>query len=182
MHLIAMAGLPGTGKSTLARALASRLDGLVLDKDTVRAALFGPGRVEYSRAQDDHCVRLLHSTVDFLRERGRERFVLLDGRTYSRSDQVRELAGFAAARALPWCLIECTCAAAIALERLERDRLRGDHPAGDRTAARYGELASAAEPIVLDRLVVDTGSEPTDAQAERVLRHLRGLGWAIDPP
>jgi adenylylsulfate kinase len=38
--LIAMAGLPGTGKSTLANALANALGAAVLNKDRVRAALF----------------------------------------------------------------------------------------------------------------------------------------------
>src|SRR5947209_2269421 len=45
--LIAMAGLPGTGKSTLARQMARALSGVVLDKDVIRAALFPPALVEY---------------------------------------------------------------------------------------------------------------------------------------
>jgi predicted kinase len=38
--LVIMAGLPGTGKSTISRVLAAEVGGLVLDKDNVRAALF----------------------------------------------------------------------------------------------------------------------------------------------
>lgn len=179
MQLIAMAGLPGTGKSTLARALAGRVCGLVLDKDAVRAALFGQGRIDYTRAQDDHCVRVIHSTVEYLRARGRERFVLLDGRTYSRREQVRELADFAASREIRWCLIECTCADEIALGRLERDRLRSEHLAGNRSAGLYRELAGAAEAIVLDRLVIDTGRGTTAEHVTRSLAHLRELGWVL---
>ncbi len=48
-----MAGLPGTGKSTLARTLAAKLNGVVLDKDLVRAAVFNEQWIEYSREQDD---------------------------------------------------------------------------------------------------------------------------------
>jgi predicted kinase len=43
-----MAGLPGTGKSTLARVLANDLGGVVLDKDVIRAALFPAALIEYS--------------------------------------------------------------------------------------------------------------------------------------
>ena len=42
MTLIALAGLPGAGKSTLAHVLAAELGAPVFDKDTVRAALFAP--------------------------------------------------------------------------------------------------------------------------------------------
>jgi dephospho-CoA kinase len=41
--LIALAGLPGTGKTTLAGHLAARLPGVVLDKDRIWACLFPPG-------------------------------------------------------------------------------------------------------------------------------------------
>ena len=51
--VVIMAGLPGSGKSTVARALAERLPATVLDKDVIRAALFAPAHVEYSRVQDD---------------------------------------------------------------------------------------------------------------------------------
>jgi adenylylsulfate kinase len=175
MHLIAMAGLPGTGKSTLARALAASIDAHVLDKDVVRAALFGPDRVEYSRAQDDHCVRTIYDTIEHLRERGRERFVILDGRTHSRRDQVGALVDFATSRAMPWCLIECVCAEEIALERLAR----GAHLARNRTPTLYRELERNADPIEIERLVVDTGAGTVEDSVERVLAHLRSLGWQV---
>jgi predicted kinase len=48
--LIAMAGLPASGKSTLAARLASELAGVVLSKDQVRAALFPPPVLDSSSA------------------------------------------------------------------------------------------------------------------------------------
>jgi adenylylsulfate kinase-like enzyme len=51
---VLLAGLPATGKSTLARALAERLEGAaVLDKDRVRAALFPGDMVDYTTEQDE---------------------------------------------------------------------------------------------------------------------------------
>lgn len=170
-----MAGLPGTGKSTLARALAMAIGAHVLDKDVVRAAMFGPDRIEYSREQDDLVVRSIYAAIDFLHERGRERIVILDGRTHSRREQVHALVDFATSRAMPWCLIECVCADVVALDRLENVV----HPAQNRTPALYRELALRADPIDIERLVVDTGATTVAEALQGILEHLRSLGWPI---
>src|SRR5205809_3994928 len=60
--LILMVGLPGTGKSTLSRALVERFGGFVIDKDVIRPALFGPSQIEYSVEQDDFCQKDRKST------------------------------------------------------------------------------------------------------------------------
>ena len=78
-----MAGLPGTGKTTLARELANRISGRVLSKDEIRHAIFRSDEVEYSSRQDDFCMQIMLATAAYLLQRQRERFVFLDGRTIS---------------------------------------------------------------------------------------------------
>jgi adenylylsulfate kinase len=85
--LIAMAGLPGTGKSTLARGLAAALPAVVLDKDPIRAALFPPAEVEYSTRQDDFCLSLMLQVAAYMVERDADRRVILDGRPFARRYQ-----------------------------------------------------------------------------------------------
>jgi adenylylsulfate kinase len=127
--LIALAGLPGAGKSTLARVLAAELGAPVFDKDTVRAALFGPDRIEYSREQDDLCWELTLRAAAWELARRRPACAILDGRTYCRAGQVEALRTFAARAGLPLLLVECTCGEAAACERLAGDAGR---PAGTR--------------------------------------------------
>ncbi|HWB97271.1 MAG TPA: AAA family ATPase [Bryobacteraceae bacterium] len=146
--LVLMAGLPATGKSTLARALAERCAGVVLDKDIVRSTLFPPAYVEYSADQDDFCVSLMRQTADYLFARHPDLFVFLDGRTFSRRYQIEN-----AIQGATWRIIECVCAEQTAKARLAADR---EHPARNRDFDLYLRVRDQFEPIALPKLVVDT--------------------------
>jgi predicted kinase len=162
--IVMLAGLPGTGKSTLARALAERLSGAVLDKDVIRAALFAPALVEYSQEQDDFVQEVMLQTAAWLLARNPSMTVLLDGRTYSRRYQRDRVRGFCAEIGAEWAMIECVCAEATAVRRLAEDAARGTHPAANRTPELYFAVREAWEPIEEARVVVDT-----DAPLERCL-------------
>src|SRR5690349_1734754 len=113
-----MAGLPGTGKTTLARALAARLSGSVLSKDQIRHAVFSPEDVEYSEEQDDFCIEIMLNAAAFLFKRNSKRYVFLDGRPFSRSYQVDHVVQFAKSVDQPWRIVECICSEESAQRRL----------------------------------------------------------------
>src|SRR5579862_3527988 len=87
--IVLMAGLPGTGKSTLARALTVSGHGVVFDKDEIRRVLFPPAFIEYSAAQDDLCQSLMLDAAAYLLARHPGLRVFLDGRTFSRAYQIQ---------------------------------------------------------------------------------------------
>lgn len=152
--LILMAGLPGTGKSTLAHQLAERLNAAILSKDTVRHALFEPNLVEYSTDQDDFVIDLLLLTAEYIWERDPNKAIILDGRTFSRASQRQHVIDFAEVHDQPWRIIECTCDDKLARARLSQPD--PDHPAGNRTPELYDEVKARWEPITEPKITVDT--------------------------
>jgi predicted kinase len=160
--LIAMAGLPGTGKSSLARQLARDLSGVILNKDEIRAALFPPSWIEYSTKQDDFCMSILFQVASYLLSENPNRYVILDGRTFSYRYQVLELDQAAEKLNIPLKIIECVCSDETARRRLERDVPEGRHPADNRDYALYLSIKARFEPIREPKLVVNTDNDFAD--------------------
>ncbi|MBZ5656031.1 MAG: ATP-binding protein [Acidobacteriia bacterium] len=150
-----MAGLPGTGKSTLVRELARRTQGCVLSKDEIRAALFSPDDIEYSTAQDDFVMEVMLRAARFQLNKHPARIIFLDGRSFSRRYQIDRVLEFARELSQTWTILECVCSDESAHRRLdlEPDPL---HPADNRNFALYLEVKARFEPITYAKTVVDT--------------------------
>ena len=151
--LVLMAGLPGAGKSTLSRALATELGGTVIDKDTVRAALFTPPDIEYSTEQDDFCMAVMLKVAGYLFRKDPARIVFLDGRTFSRTYQLKRATGFAEAITQPWRILECICSESSARKRLSND---STHLAGNRNFDLYVQVKARFEEITFPKTLIDT--------------------------
>jgi predicted kinase len=151
--LILMAGLPGSGKSTLSRALAAELGGTVLDKDQIRAALFPPKDIEYSTEQDDFCMGIMLKVAGYIFRKDASQRIFLDGRTFSRGYQLDRATGFAEAIGQPWRILECVCSEETARERLGKDP---GHLAANRDFDLYLEVKAQFEEITLPKTMIDT--------------------------
>jgi predicted kinase len=149
--IVMMAGLPGTGKSTLARALAERVNGAVLDKDEIRRALFAPADIEFSTEQDDFCMEVMLETAGYLLQRDSSRVVFLDGRPFSRRYQVERVIEYAKGLGQPWRILECVCSEETARQRIEEQ----EHPAANRDFALYLRVKGRFEEIEFAKTVVD---------------------------
>jgi adenylylsulfate kinase len=170
--IVLMAGLPGTGKSRLARELAMRTTARVISKDEIRHSLFAEEEIEYSSRQDDFCLQIMLATADQLLRADRDRTIFLDGRTFSRRYQIDNVVSAATSLHQSWRIIECVCSEDAVKQRLERQAALGSHPAGNRNFELYREVKSHFETITLPKTVIDT-EKPLAKCVEQGLASLR---------
>jgi predicted kinase len=167
--IVIMAGLPGTGKTTLSRALAAKTAGRVVSKDEIRSTLFAPGEIEYSTRQDDFCLQVMLDVVRYLLLRDPKKPIFLDGRPFSRRYQLENVLNIADSMHQPWRILECVCGENVArLRLLEQTK----HPASNRDFDLYLRTKSRFEAIVEPKTVIDTGL-PLDDCVQRGLAALR---------
>jgi predicted kinase len=154
--IVIMAGLPGTGKSTLARELAERTSGRIIGKDEIRHALFSTEEIEYSSSQDDYCLQIMLETATYILRKNRTKVILLDGRPFSRRYQIENVINAACRMHQSWRILECICAEGLVRQRLEGQAVMAEHPAANRNFQLYLEVRSRFETITLAKIVIDT--------------------------
>lgn len=166
--LVLMAGLPGTGKTTVACALALRTSGTVLNKDSIRAVLFEPRDLEYSTEQDDFVLEAMLQTAAYLFSKDSSRVIFLDGRPFSKAYQIDRVKRFAVSQKQSWQILECVCSEASARQRLQAQAATDEHPAANRDFALYLEIKDAFEAIAAPKAVINT-DEPIEACVDLAL-------------
>jgi predicted kinase len=170
---VLMAGLPGTGKSTLAQEISQEVNGIVLSKDVVRAAVF-PGRfTDYTRGQDDLCFRMIFEAAEYLAAHRQTEFIFLDGRTFSRGEQIQQAVRAAEDAGCAWRIIHTSCPDSVAEARLAGEVAR--HLAANRTIELYREVKAHFEAITYPHARIDT-SQPLDVCIKLGLAYLCGEG------
>ncbi len=154
--IVLMAGLPGTGKTSLARELALRTAGRVLSKDEIRHALFADQEVEYSSRQDDFCLQVLLETAKYFLVQHSRRLIFLDGRPFSRRYQIENVVNFADSLHQPWRILECVCSEDTARRRIEEQATVSEHPAANRDYQLHLDVKARFETITHPKAVIDS--------------------------
>lgn len=165
--LIALAGLPGAGKSTLAKGLQARLHAEIVSRDTIRMAEFPDWDDRAAKRAAFEIVRL---DVSLLLRTGAT--VVVDGATLATRAERRELHELASALGVPFVLLWLDVPPELAAGRIATDRHGGPL---DRQPCLAQAVAGRFEPPT-----GEVGCVPLDARAaapellESALAALRG--------
>jgi predicted kinase len=156
--VVVVAGIPGSGKTTLARALAGELGIPVVSKDTIKEALFDAldtGDLEWSQQLGLAAHRVMYALVADLES------VVLEShfwRGVSEAD-LRSLAR-------PLIQVYCHCPVEVAVERYRRRAMTSDrHPGhlpehqSDEVIARWASIEP--EPLDLDAPLIEVDTSGT---------------------
>lgn len=171
--LIALTGLPGAGKTTLAHAAAAlaRAEGIdvrILSRDEVRHVLFAPcdwtddeKRTAYEAMLGGACHHL-----------ERHRWVILEGMPFSRRREVDALRVIAPEFDAVPVVVDCAIRPELAVARIADDALRApDHPGREDGTAVVDSVEARREPLDPD-ITIDMTQAP-DACAAELFAELR---------
>ena len=178
--IVAVCGLSGTGKSTLAAALADRIGAVRLSSDLIRKALFRLKETErtadpalYGPAANERTYAEMSSQADRLIQGGVS--AVLDATFLGRQDRDR-LVAQAEATGVAALFVECRCPDSEIERRLAERASRGDDPSDatldvwhrQRTISD-GYAGLAAD----DHLVVDS-TGPIEKMLDEIVSRLKG--------
>jgi predicted kinase len=167
--LVMLTGLPGTGKSNLARQLAEVLPFAIVESDQVRKILFP--QCEYTGEESQWVHRTCHALMDKLLMKGVR--VIYDATNLH--ERHRELVyRLADAREVKLIVVKVVSPEAVASQRLRNRRgdVKDDDDVSDADVKVYRRMSRSVDPIRRNHVVVDTSRDLRPA-ITKLLRLMR---------
>ena len=138
-HLLAIAGVPGSGKTTLAIALAEQLSWHRLSRDDLRARGFGQQSAAAGKALA--WLQILNQLPSLL---GKGASVIVEGMPFSRASERDQLAALASKHHAYFHLLWLDCPLDLAKARIRNGPA---HSAPDRNVGLVDAVAARFEPL-----------------------------------
>jgi len=168
--LVVLTGLPGSGKSHLARELSRRHPLAVLNSDALRAALFP--HPQHSDQENARLFSATHAVLDRLLARGVSAALDATNLREAHRRPLYQLAGKRGARLL---VVQVTAPEGVAKKRLRRRR-RGETPWDISEAGPevYDKMRAEVEPVRRPHITVDTSKDIGPA-LDKILAALQAI-------
>ncbi len=169
--LVIICGLPGVGKTTLAKSLAPLIEGIVLSSDKIRKELFP--NPTYSQTEQNTVFDAMINGAKNLNDA--ETNCILDA-TFNREQSRIEVKNKLGLSDNQFHIIECVCREDITMSRLESRK--NDY--SDATIEVYQKMKIIREPVKLEHITLDTITPPEE-NARKALDYIskRSIGYHL---
>lgn len=166
-----LAGLPGVGKSTLARALAARTGAEILNRDEMRDALFPDRFLDYRAEQNEVATSALHGVLDYVLRRYAPPLLIVDGKPFSRREEIAAARRLVADAGGDLRVFHCDAPLAVIEDRLRAGLADPHNVRADRTPEKAARIRRSFDPIEMPVVVLDM-TAPVEAQVDACVRAL----------
>lgn len=157
--LLLVCGLPGTGKSVIAKALCKKINATILTTDIIRKQLFN--KPKYTEEEKGLVYKVLFLLTDYLL--ANKMNCILDGTFYKKELRL-QAKKITEKNKTKLKIIECVCPQALVFERIRKRIKTGD--ASDADFRIYREIKKSFEPIKEKHLVIDTSKSLKELERE----------------
>jgi len=147
--IIIICGLPGVGKTTLAKELAPLVNAVLLSTDKIRKELFS--RPTYGRGERKLIYDAMILIAKYLHKAGIN--CILDA-TFTRESSRLEIKKKLGLASKDFHIIECICPEDIILSRLRQRK----HDYSDADYSVYEKMKKIYEPVNEEHITIDTSS------------------------
>lgn len=145
--IIVICGLPGTGKTTIAKKLAPTIDAIVLSTDKIRKEIIP--NLTYRREERELIFNVMVLLAKYLHSSGKS--CILDA-TFNREFSRNQVKNDLKVSENQFFIVECTCPEKIILSRLENRK--NDY--SDADASVYWQMKKIYEPVTSNHITIDT--------------------------
>lgn len=149
--VVATMGLPGAGKSVVAKAIEEQLGLRRICRDQIRAAMFPQCNYTFLEKRAAYRSLLLALDINCMLGVGS----VIDGMTFSRRRELDRVADVAAKHGIVTIPLLIECPPELARRRIARDLATRRHVAADRTPETVNDVIARREPAPEGTLVVD---------------------------
>lgn len=156
-------GLPGVGKTTLAKDLAPLINAVVLSTDRIRKELIS--KPTYKKQEKKLVYNVLLIVAKYLHKAGID--CILDA-TFNTENSRKELRKKLGLSQDQICIVECICPEDIVISRI-KDR-KNDY--SDADISIYKKMKRTYEPIKEEHIILDTNQQPSKTNAKEIVSQI----------